>query len=52
MNERIEAGVVLLMALFVTIYAMLDTHAAAALATVFLIVFAFYKFRQPGHRTR
>ncbi len=52
MNERIEAVVFILMAVFVMAYGMLDIRIAAALATVFLIVFAFYKFRQPRGRTR
>ena len=50
MNEKTEATISILAALFVLFSAMLDPRVSVVLSVIFLVAFAVYKFARPARQ--
>lgn len=50
MNEKTEATISILAALFVLFSAMLDPKVSVVLAVIFLVALAVYKFTRPARQ--
>jgi hypothetical protein len=50
MNEKTEATISILAALFVLFSAMLDPRVSVVLSVIFLVAFAVYKFTRPARQ--